>query len=200
MAPSNNIQDPFATEGLVALLMLDFATEGDDNSLTPLQINKLVYISHGWVLGFFQRPLIENRVAQIEAWRYGPVVVGIYHMLKSFGSRPVNMFNFYSVVSQGDGYYDANLFPVSGESKPSILSEFKENQTEVTKALRWVYRTYTQDYTAEELIALTHQEGTPWHQCYRPSVLRRWGLANNNAHIPDSIIKSYYKKRIKRSQ
>lgn len=123
---------PLASEGFVALQMLDFANESG-SGLTPLQINKLVYISHGWTLGFLGTPLIENGVAQIEAWKYGPVVVNLYHMLKGYGNHPINIFDFYSLVSQGNGYYDPSLFPKSNESKPSILSEFKKHNPEVFK-------------------------------------------------------------------
>ena len=37
---------------------------------------KLVYIAHGWTLALIDRPLVSD---QIEAWRYGPVIPGIYH-------------------------------------------------------------------------------------------------------------------------
>lgn len=183
---------PFSTEGLIALQMLDFADEVG-KSLTPLQVNKFIYICHGWTLGFFDRPLIDNSVAQIEAWRYGPVVVNIYHMLKHFENRPVNIFDFYARVSRGDSYYDVTLFPQSGEAKPSRLSKFKGDYPEVFKCLKWVYDEYI-GYSAGQLISLTHQEGTPWHQCHRTGVL---GLVTRHIHIPDTVIKSYYKRRIR---
>lgn len=196
MALARNIQDPFTTEGLVVLQMLDFAIEYGDESLTPLQINKLVYIGHGWILGVFERPLIDNQASQIQAWKYGPVVVNVYHMLKSFGNSPLNIFDFYAIVSKGDVFYDASLFPKQGEIKPAILPKFKDDYPEVNKGLRWVYQTYTR-YNVGQLITLTHQVGTPWHQCYNPNVLERLGIVNSNTHIPDTLIKSYYKRRIR---
>ena len=49
---------------------------------TPMQVLKLVYICHGWVLGLTDLPLVDEPV---EAWRYGPVVPSVYHRYKSFG-------------------------------------------------------------------------------------------------------------------
>ena len=49
---------------------------------TPMQVLKLVYLSHGWTLGFHSVPLIADPV---EAWTYGPVVPAVYHRYKKFG-------------------------------------------------------------------------------------------------------------------
>ena len=54
--------------------------------LTPLQIMKLVYFCHGWMLGLYKRPLIKQTV---QAWQYGPVVAELYHDLKQYGGDPV---------------------------------------------------------------------------------------------------------------
>ena len=54
--------------------------------LTPMQIIKLVYISHGWMLGLYDRPLITQPV---EAWKYGPVVNDVYQTFKAYGGSHV---------------------------------------------------------------------------------------------------------------
>jgi uncharacterized phage-associated protein len=46
--------------------------------LDALQVLKLVYIAHGFVLGIKGIPLLED---DIEAWKYGPVVRSIYAAL-----------------------------------------------------------------------------------------------------------------------
>ena len=53
---------------------------------TPMHVLKLVYLAHGWMLGFTDRALIYEPV---EAWTYGPVVPSIYHRYKSFGGDPI---------------------------------------------------------------------------------------------------------------
>ena len=53
---------------------------------TPMHVLKLVYISHGWTLGLYERSLINEPA---EAWRYGPVVPSVYHRYKSFRGDPI---------------------------------------------------------------------------------------------------------------
>ncbi len=60
-----------------------------NRGLTPLQINKLVYICHGWTLGILKKTLIENRTDQIQTWKYGPVVTEAYERLKRWGAQEV---------------------------------------------------------------------------------------------------------------
>ena len=198
------IHAPYLPEGQVVLYMLHSAFKDDRKSLTPLQINKLVYIAHGWILGVFGRPLIDNRNNQIQAWKYGPVVVGVYHMLKSYGDQPINVFDFFAKIVRSNGYYDSSLMPVSGDTRSSELVEFEKQHPEVVKGLKWVYENYTR-YSGGQLITLTHQAGTPWDQCYRghqPGVLERWGLTSSmpSIPIPDPIIQAYYRGRLKRHQ
>ena len=59
-------------------------SQSENNPLTPMQVLKLVYISHGWQLGLYGRPLVDE---PIEAWPYGPVIPSVYHEYKRFGSR-----------------------------------------------------------------------------------------------------------------
>ena len=58
----------------------------EGNFLTPLQIIKLVYFCHGWMLALYNRPLIKQSV---QAWQYGPVVPELYRDLKDYGGDPV---------------------------------------------------------------------------------------------------------------
>ena len=54
-------------------------TAKSNKKLTVMQLLKLVYIAHGWMLGLYGRPLICDR---IEAWKYGPVIPELYHQIK----------------------------------------------------------------------------------------------------------------------
>lgn len=60
--------------------------KSDNNLLTPMQILKLTYMSHGWMLGLYSLPLFKNR---IEAWKFGPVIPILYGEMKGKGSRHV---------------------------------------------------------------------------------------------------------------
>lgn len=55
--------------------------------LTPMQILKLVYIAHGWMLGLSSRPLINEPA---EAWRYGPVVRSVYRRYRKYRGDPIS--------------------------------------------------------------------------------------------------------------
>jgi uncharacterized phage-associated protein len=66
---------------IVANRFLELARE-QGRSLTPMQVLKLVYIAHGWMLGLNDRPLIHQPV---EAWQYGPVVRDVYNAARGYG-------------------------------------------------------------------------------------------------------------------
>lgn len=55
-------------------------------SLTPMQVLKLVYIAHGWMLALYHRPLISD---EVQAWQYGPVIPVLYNQVRAYRSGPV---------------------------------------------------------------------------------------------------------------
>ncbi len=70
---------------VIANRLIDLASDNDE-TLTPMQILKLVYIAHGWMLGLYRRPLISD---EIQAWQYGPVIPGLYNALREYRGSPV---------------------------------------------------------------------------------------------------------------
>lgn len=70
----------------VARYLLWLSSHGPDSSVTPMQLLKLVYVSHGWMLGLHGRPLISDAV---EAWKYGPVVPAVYRAYKVYGGAAI---------------------------------------------------------------------------------------------------------------
>lgn len=56
------------------------------DSITPMQLIKLVYIAQGYMLGQHGKPLLDE---DVEAWQYGPVVPSVYQAVKQFRSQPV---------------------------------------------------------------------------------------------------------------
>jgi uncharacterized phage-associated protein len=57
-----------------------------DAAMTPMRLLKLAYISHGWMLAIYDKPLFQDTA---EAWRYGPVIPSIYHAYKKFGGGTI---------------------------------------------------------------------------------------------------------------
>jgi uncharacterized phage-associated protein len=57
-----------------------------EKPITPMQLLKLTYLSHGWMLGLYGKPLLRESV---EAWQYGPVIPTVYHTYKRFGGRSI---------------------------------------------------------------------------------------------------------------
>lgn len=107
-------------------------------SLTPMQLMKLVYIAHGWSLGMRGVDLYRNR---IEAWQYGPVMPDLYHATKQFGRSPIPL----SMVGDGP--------PAVSPSDQSFLED--------------VFNKYGH-LSGPQLSYLTHQSGTPWDRVYHP--------------------------------
>lgn len=56
------------------------------DALTPLQVVKLTYLCHGWMLGLYEARLSAQPV---EAWQYGPVIPDVYHLVKSHRRNPI---------------------------------------------------------------------------------------------------------------
>ncbi len=60
------------------------ALEGE--ALTQMELQKLVYIAHGWHLALLDEPLIDEVV---EAWKWGPVIPSLYRSFARFGASAI---------------------------------------------------------------------------------------------------------------
>lgn len=170
---------------LIAYLLRKAAEEG--RGLTPLQINKLVYICHGWALGKLNRPLIDNHSGQIEAWKYGPVVRNVYDRLKRWGAEEIT----YDSFCEKFGSY--GLGERAKDFLEEKLSELKKSDPEACKLLKIVWYVY-KDLTGGQLITITHKEETPWQMHVKYNMLRQ---VVPGIHIPDSTVKKHYQKKLK---
>ena len=59
----------------------------DEIPVTPMQVQKLTYFGHAWMLGLGHGPLFQDAV---ESWQYGPVIRAVYHALKRWGSGRID--------------------------------------------------------------------------------------------------------------
>jgi len=78
----------------IANFFVDKANENDEE-MTNLKLQKLVYFAKGFSLALFDKPLFRDLV---RAWKWGPVVPDVYHAYKVFGSGPIPSVDFYSPV------------------------------------------------------------------------------------------------------
>lgn len=116
----------------VADFFVQLANQSEDDQMTNLKLNKLLYYAQGTFLSRTGSPLFKNR---IEAWTLGPVVPEIYHKYKVCGKNPIS-------YDQDD--IDLSRFtPAESEALFDVMREFGQ-------------------YTGSKLVSLTHKPGTPW--------------------------------------
>lgn len=119
----------------VAWKMLKVAKE-KNIPLTNLKLQKLVYIAHGYFLGWKGKPLVQDPV---EAWKYGPVIRSIYKQFKG-SSDVINVTN------------------------EDILTDL-DNDPDANDCIAKVLDLYG-NFTAKELVDITHQKDTPWFDAW----------------------------------
>jgi uncharacterized phage-associated protein len=111
---------------------------------TPLQLMKLVYYCHAWMLGIHGKKLLGHKIM---AWKYGPVISELYGETRRFGR---------SKIKKNLGYEEFEY-------------EFDEEFTdEEDHLINQVYEAYS-NRNGIELSSMTHQEGTPWHTTWHKS-------------------------------
>lgn len=138
----------------------------DDQALTPMQLQKLCYMAHGFTLALLDKPLTSDT---IEAWGFGPVYPDLYDALKGYGSKTV------------DGLVHENNWASADHIRGSVV------KVDLTKKEREIIETVWEDYGHFEgfqLSALTHEPDTPWAKVYKPG--------KKHIVIPDELIKEYF--------
>ena len=115
----------------------------DDMPLTQMQIQKLVYISHGFNLALTNNPLIDE---SIQAWQYGPVISSLYEEFRGFANQPIT--SKATITTIDDNFNVNNTIP-------------KVNDEQTKKLINTVWDKY-KIYSGPNLSDLTHKKGTPW--------------------------------------
>lgn len=118
--------------------------------LNQMQLQKLVYIAHGWTLAITGQPLTHDAP---EAWEYGPVYKELRRALRAYGrqgvDREIRNCEFAPGMFADDE--DAPATPVLDGEDVAVIDR--------------VYRDYGK-FHAFQLSALTHKDGTPWTRVY----------------------------------
>ncbi|WP_372484642.1 Panacea domain-containing protein [Stenotrophomonas sepilia] len=145
------------------------AAEG--RSITPMQLQKLVYIAHGWHLGHTGQPLINE---DVQAWRYGPVIYDLYNKTKAFGNQPITEWIPTGHMPwQRDVEVDANT--------GGFIAD--------------IWRHYSQ-YDAVQLSNMTHSPNTPWYRRW----VDNGGSSQYFAVIDNDDIARFYSDAVRMNQ
>ena len=155
-----------------------FLEKYGDEGISPLKMQKLVYIAHGWHMALYgvENPLVDDEYA--EAWKYGPVFASLYHEFKHIGREPILELAMETDIDQH------NQLKMS---TPKVCGEDKE----VCRLLDRIWEVYG-GYSALKLSAMCHQKKSPWDEA------RNEGI--RNAHIVNKEIQKYYKEKLNRNQ
>lgn len=100
--------------------------------ISDLKMQKLVYFAQGFALVQLHHPLFRE---EIQAWTYGPVIPELYHALKRFGEKPIT----------------------GALRAPDSI----EDDTPEAAVIKDVMDTLG-DWTAGQLVALSHRDDSPW--------------------------------------
>jgi uncharacterized phage-associated protein len=142
--------------------------DAQEYELTNLRLNKLLYFIHGWALTRRLDGLVRNH---FEAWKLGPVIKPVFDTFKVFGDKRI----------QG---LAEHLDYASGQKRPVSFDEITGADAEIITS---VFESYAR-YKTGELVALSHEEGGPWHVVYTA-----WANDNRlSPRIPNELIRAYF--------
>lgn len=110
----------------IANYFLAKAQQDEQELLSNLKLQKLVYYAQGFYLALYSMPLFDEA---IEAWNYGPVVPELYHLYKSYGKEgipPDNNFVLSSIDEKTTEFLD-EVYAVMGQYSAFRLMEISHN-------------------------------------------------------------------------
>lgn len=119
----------------VANAVIRMASE-EGRKLTNMQLQKHVFLGHGYCLALLDRPLYHNHT---HAWQWGPVVPKLYKALQKYGSGEVTE-------------------EIPAQDELDVTSDDY-------RVLRGVWNAY-RTYSGPQLSELTHRPNTPWSKTW----------------------------------
>ena len=130
--------------GQVANYILDLA-DRDGVAVTPMKLQKLVYIAFGWALALYDLQLFTE---QIQAWKHGPVIPSLFHEFKVYTNNPITGRSF-------ELNHDGSTW----------VSSIPRSDRDTRKAISGTWRAY-RHLSAASLRNRTHAPDTPWSRVY----------------------------------
>lgn len=134
-----------------------------DKPVTPMKLQKLIYLAHGLHLAIHDSELINEG---IEAWSYGPVIRSVYDAFKSWGNRPI------TEIPEIE-------FRIGGKVLRSHLDLLTDDEKDTIK-LAWEIGG---DLSGPQLSNWSHSVGSPWEKTYK---------SGGNKKIRREVIKDYF--------
>jgi uncharacterized phage-associated protein len=140
----------------------------DKKSISPMKIQKLLYITHGYGLVECKDPIIDE---VFEAWKFGPVLSSLYQECKEFGSGTISR-------------YIKDIDPETGVRSSVPLPDDEA----INDIIDFVWKEYG-DESAISLSDWTHVRGGPWDKVTKggTAVLR-------HQDVPNELIKAYFEE------
>ncbi|WP_208558925.1 Panacea domain-containing protein [Marinilactibacillus kalidii] len=138
-------------------------------SMSHLKLQKLLYLVYADYLSRYHEPLFKD---DIVTYKYGPVVEKVYQLFKKYGAEKINDSEKYA-------------FWVKDTVVPPLLMKLS-NSNKGEKAIESILNTirHYENYTANQLVTLTHSKDSPWSKTYN--------MDNVNAVIIDETILQYH--------
>lgn len=111
----------------VARYLVYLSYNMNKSSLTPLKLQKLLYLAQGWSYVWDGVPLFNSK---FEAWQYGPVNTEVYNCFKKYGRDEILEEEGISNISDNDAKETIEAIWSSYGSKGAFdLVELTHNQT-----------------------------------------------------------------------
>lgn len=120
----------------IANFFVDMARYDDNDTITNMRINKLLYYAQAWSLVRNKKPLFDE---DFEAWDYGPVVPSVYKKYKRFKKNNIDVL---------DKDYSVN--DISENDLDALLGSYS----------------YFNQFSTSKLVNATHRKGSPWSKAY----------------------------------
>ena len=139
---------------------------------TQMKLQKLVYFAHGWHLGLYDKPLVEET---FYAWKYGPVIPSLYLMFRDYGVRPITEQGTFTAITDDK--------PITGLAP--VINDF----TGLKPFLERIQEVYGK-WNGTQLSAITHLPDTPWSQ-----VRKGKPEDTRDIVIPNNMIRDFFKKK-----
>lgn len=108
----------------------------EEDAMTNMRSNKLLYFSQGWFLQRFNRTLFDE---PIEAWTYGPVIPSMYRKYHNYGKNVI--------TECSAGFTSDRLSPDELQLLLDVYAKYRGCST-------------------SRLVEMSHEPNTPWAKIY----------------------------------